>query len=56
MSEMFWSHKLGTMNVEFKSTPFMVTDHEHIHLHWQFEADYYKERRSNGLSKQELQK
>ena len=49
MPEMFWSLKVETVNSEFKNMPFMVT--EHVHLHFQFEADYYKERRLNGSLK-----
>ena len=43
--EMFWSLKLENVNIEFKNMPFMVT--KHVRLHFQFEADYYKERRYN---------
>ena len=53
MPEMFLPLKLGTVNVEFKNMPFMVT--KHVHLHCQFEADDYKERRSNGSLKVHLQ-
>ena len=45
LPKMSCSLKLGTVNVEFKNTPFMVT--VHVYLHFQFETDYYKERRSN---------
>ena len=54
MPEMFWSLKLGTMNVEFKNMAFVVT--KHVHVHCQFEADPYKERRSNGSLKVVLQR
>ena len=52
MSEMFWSHKLATVNVEFKSTSF--TETEHVHFQCQFETNYCKDRRSNGSVKMYL--
>ena len=53
MPDMFWSLKLENVKSESKNMPFMVT--EHVHLHCQFEADYYKERRLNGSLKVDLQ-
>ena len=53
MSKIFWSHKLGTMNIELENMPFNVT--EHVYLDCQFGAHYYKERRSKGPLKLHFQ-
>ena len=53
MPKIFWSHKLGALEVELANTPFMVT--EHRKLDCQFGAHYYKEKKSKGSLKVHLQ-
>ena len=53
MPKIFWSHKLGALEVELENTPFIVT--EHRKLDCQFGAHYYREKKSKGSLKMHLQ-
>ena len=48
MPKIFWSHKLGGLEVELENTPFIVT--EHRKLDCQFGAHYYREKKIKRFS------